>query len=108
MKNPQISVPSLVRMNPGALQRLGLYLARSGLAPVALFHSEGLLQSILDVTLQSLQDHGIALALLHEVNEASVEEAVRLMGAVPSSCKALVGADGGKPVGFWRGRKQVA
>jgi len=96
MKTAQISVPWLVRMKPGALQRLGLYLARPRLGPVALFHSEGLSQSILDVALQSLQDHSIALALRHEVNEASVEEAVRLLGAVPPSCKALVGVGGGK------------
>src|SRR5215472_5704605 len=96
MKNAQIGVPSLVRMNPGALHRLGVYLARSCLAPVALFHSEGLLQSILDMALQSLREHSIALAQLHEVNEASVEEAVRLLGAVPPSCKALVGVGGGR------------
>jgi len=96
MKNAQINVPWLVRIKPGALQRLGLYLARSCLAPVALFHSEGLLQSILDVARRSLRDHGIATALLHEVKEASLEEAVRLLGAVPSSCKVLIGVGGGK------------
>jgi glycerol-1-phosphate dehydrogenase [NAD(P)+] len=83
-------------MKPGALQRLGLYLARPGLTRVALFYSEGMLQSILDVALQSLRDHGIAPALLHEVKEASVEEAMRLLDAVPSSCSALVGVGGGK------------
>lgn len=96
MKNAQINVPGLVRIKPGALERLGLYLARSCLAPVALFHSEGLLQSILDVARRSLRDHGVATALLHEVKEASVEEAVRLVGAVPSSCKVLIGVGGGK------------
>jgi len=96
VKNAQISVPWLVRIKPGALQRLGLYLARSSLTPVALFHSEGMLQSILDMVRQSLRDHGIALALFHEVKEASVEEAVRLLGAVPSLCKALIGVGGGK------------
>ena len=96
MKNAQINVPRLVRIKPDALQRLGLYLARPCLTPVALFHSEGLLQSILDVALQSLRDHGIASALLLEVNEASIEEAVRLLGAVPPSCRALIGVGGGK------------
>src|SRR5262252_8721161 len=96
MKNAQINVPRLVRIKPGALQRLGLYLARSCMTPVALLHSEGLLQSILDIARQSLRDHGIALALFHEVKEASVEEAMRLLGAVPSSCKALIGVGGGK------------
>src|SRR5499426_4831987 len=96
MKNVQINVPWLVRIKAGALQRLGLYLARSGLTPAALFHSEGLLQSILDTARQSLRDHGIAPALLHEVKEASVEEAVRLLSAVPPSCKAVIGLGGGK------------
>jgi len=96
VKKVQIGLPWLVRMKPGALQRLGLYLARPCLAPVALFHSEGLPQPILDVALESLRDHSIPLALLHEVNEASVEEAVRLLAAVPPSCKALVGVGGGR------------
>src|SRR5215469_4421761 len=96
MKKAQIDVPWLVRIKPGALARLGLYLGRPCLTPIALFHSEGLLQSILAVALQSLRDHGIALALLHEVKQASVEEAVHLLGTMPSSCRALVGVGGGK------------
>jgi len=96
MKNAQMNVPCLVRIKPGALHRLGLYLARSCLSPVALFHSEGLLDSILDVARQSLLDHGIAAALVHEVKQASVEEGVHLLGAVPSSCKVLIGLGGGK------------
>jgi glycerol-1-phosphate dehydrogenase [NAD(P)+] len=96
MTNAQINVPWLVRMKNGALQRLGLYLARSCLTPVALFHSEGMLQPILGVARQSLRDHGIVPALLHEAKEASVEEAVRLLSALPSSCKALIGVGGGK------------
>jgi glycerol-1-phosphate dehydrogenase [NAD(P)+] len=96
MKNAQIDVPWLVRIKAGALQRLGLYLARSRLTPAALFHSEGMLPSILDAARQSLRDQGIAPALLREVKEASVEEAVRLLSAVPSSCKALIGVGGGK------------
>ena len=96
MKNAQIDVPWLVRIKPGALARLGLYLARPCLTPIALFHSEGLLQSILEVALQSLRAHGIAPALLHEVKEASVEEAVHVLGTMPSSCRACVGVGGGK------------
>src|SRR5689334_15548258 len=96
MKNAQIAVPGFVRIKAGALQRLGLYLTRSRLTPVALFHSEGMLQPILETVQQSLRDHGTAAALVHEVKEASVEEAVRLLSAVPPSCKALIGVGGGK------------
>ena len=96
MKNAQIDLPRLVRIKPGALERLGLYLARPGLTPVALFHSEGLLESILDAALGSLRIHGIGTDVVDEVKHASAEEAVRLLGAVPASCKALVGLGGGK------------
>ena len=96
MKHAQIDLPRLVRINPGALERLGLYLARPGLTPVALLHSEGLVESILDVALRSLRDHGIGTAVLDEVRQASAEEAVRLLSTLPSSCKALVGVGGGK------------
>jgi glycerol-1-phosphate dehydrogenase [NAD(P)+] len=96
MRNAQINVPRLVRIKAGALHRLGLYLARSHLTPIALFHSEGMLPSILDEAQESLRNHGMASALLCEVKEASVEEAVRLRSAVPSSCKALIGLGGGK------------
>src|SRR5262249_52638747 len=92
----EINLPWLVRIKPGALQRLGLYLSRLSLTPVALFHSEGLLQSILDLARQSLREHDISPALVHEVKEASVEEAVRLLAAVPSLCKAIIGVGGGK------------
>ncbi len=96
MKNAQINVPWLVRLKAGALQRLGLYLARSRLIPATLFHSEGLLPSILDAARQSLRDQGTAPALVREVKAATVEEAVSLLSVVPSSCKALVGVGGGK------------
>jgi glycerol-1-phosphate dehydrogenase [NAD(P)+] len=71
-------------------------LSRSCLTPVALFHSESLLQSILDIARRSLRDHGIDAALFREVKEGSVEEAMHLLGAVPSSCKAVIGVGGGK------------
>src|SRR5215470_16024767 len=96
MKNAQINVPWLVRIKAGALQRVGLYLARSRLTPAALFHSEGMLPSILDAARHSLRDHDIVPAPVREVKEASVEEAVRLLSAVPSSCKAVIGVGGGK------------
>jgi glycerol-1-phosphate dehydrogenase [NAD(P)+] len=96
MNSVQINLPWLVRIKPGALKRLGLYLARPGLTEVAVFHSEGLLPSIIAMAQQSLREHGVAAELLHEVKQASVEEAVHLLGAIPSSCKALVGLGGGK------------
>lgn len=96
MRKTHIEVPELVRMKAGALERLGLYLSRPGMQRIVLLHSAGLLDSILHPALRSLAEHGVEVALRMEVTEASVEEAVRLLGVLPTGTRALVGLGGGK------------
>ncbi len=96
MSRPLIRVPELVRIKAGALGRLGLYVGRAGLRRVVLLHSEGLLETILGAALHSLEEHGIAVGLRQTVRDASVEEAVRLLGVLPSAASAVVGLGGGK------------
>jgi glycerol-1-phosphate dehydrogenase [NAD(P)+] len=86
----------MVRIKSGALARLGLYLARPGMRRVALLHSEGLIDAILQTALDSLAEHAVAIGLRHEVAEARVEEAIRLLGALPGGSAAVVGIGGGK------------
>ena len=47
----QVSIPGLVRIKPGVLDRVGVYLRRADYRRVALIHSEGLFRSC-DQTLQ--------------------------------------------------------
>ena len=103
MKNAQIELPWLVRIKPGALERLGLYLARPGLTLVALFYSEGLVQYIVDAALRSFRDYGIGTAVVDEVKQASAEEvaatAVYLTGpAAAAMTGQVLVLDGGLTV----------
>lgn len=96
MSQPLIRVPQLVRIKTGALARLGLYLARPAMKRVVLLQSEGLLSVIAEAALRSLAEHGVEVGLRQEVTEASVEESVRLLGALPGGAAAVVGLGGGK------------
>jgi glycerol-1-phosphate dehydrogenase [NAD(P)+] len=96
VSKPLIRVPQLVRIKTGALARLGLYLARQAIKRVALFQSEGLLSAIIEAALGGLEERGVEIGLRQEVSEASVEEAVRLLGALPGGTAAVVGIGGGK------------
>jgi len=96
MTRSLIRVPELVRMKSGALGRLGLYLARPGFRRVAVFQSAGLLAGIVEAALSSFGAHGVEIVQRQEANEASVEEAVRLLGALPGGTQAVVGLGGGK------------
>ena len=96
MRRINIEVPEVVRMKAGALDRLGLYIARTGLRKAVLLHSQELQQTILDTALASLKQHGIEVAGRCEVTEASVENVVRILGGLPKGARVIAGLGGGK------------
>ncbi len=96
MKKAFIQVPELVRIKPGALDRMGIYLARGGHRRVFLLASEGLPEAIRGSFAASLAARGVEIQAALEVAEASVECAVRLLGGLPRGCEAITGLGGGK------------
>ncbi|MDX2152500.1 MAG: iron-containing alcohol dehydrogenase family protein [Bryobacteraceae bacterium] len=96
MRKQHIQVPELVRMKSGALDRVGLYLQRPGFRRAALFVSEGLHAPILEAARRSLAQHDIDLRQEVEVRQASVENAVALLGGLARGTQAVVGLGGGK------------
>lgn len=96
MRSHFVEVPKIVRMKPGALSRMGLYLARPNLRRVFLVWSQGLVPDFVDTFRKSTANTGVELLGQHEVTEASVEAAVQLLGAMPQGTQAIVGLGGGK------------
>ncbi len=92
----QISIPSLVRVKPGALDRLGLYLRRAERAPVMLMVSQGLVPDYLRRVQRSLENHGIECLETVNVDDASFEAATDLFTGLPRKVQAIVGLGGGK------------
>lgn len=91
----QIRVPKLVRIKPGALGRLGVYLKREEYSP-ALILTSPLPEAVSRVAQASLAEQGIAVADWIVVEDNSFEGAVRIFGALPKKVKAVVGIGGGK------------
>jgi glycerol-1-phosphate dehydrogenase [NAD(P)+] len=91
-----IRVPELVRLKPGALDRVGIYLARAGLNQVAWLRSTGLPVTLVDRVRSALAEAGIALGLEREIDGASFEEASALLAEVTPACHAVLGLGGGK------------
>jgi glycerol-1-phosphate dehydrogenase [NAD(P)+] len=96
LRPTQISIPTLVRVKEGALDRLGIYLARSSHSRVAVFVSQGLIASLQDRVKKSLAQHAIETAGWVEVTENDLESAARLFIELPRGTAAIVGAGGGK------------
>jgi glycerol-1-phosphate dehydrogenase [NAD(P)+] len=92
----QIIIPSLVRIKPGALDRIGLYLARERFLKAMLLVSSALDETLVARATASFAAHGIAIQQIHHVTNASFELASELFAAIPATCQAIVGLGGGK------------
>jgi len=91
-----ISVPALVRIKPGALERLGLYLRRCGRKRVLLLTSQNLPPSIAAAILAGFEAEGIEAAATSEVEDNRFEDAATAFAALPRKLDAVVGLGGGK------------
>lgn len=91
----QIRIPKLVRIKPGALERLGIYLERNGYSP-ALVLASPLPAPVADKAAKAIKGAGIALAGWLTIDGNSFEEAVRIFAAQPKKAVAVVGLGGGK------------
>ncbi len=92
----QISLPTVVRVKDGALDRLGLYLRRAEHECVLMIQSEGLLNSLSIRAKQALQSYSIEAVDWREATEITLESAVKIFSQLPSRVTAIVGLGGGK------------
>jgi glycerol-1-phosphate dehydrogenase [NAD(P)+] len=95
LRPTQISVPTLVRVKEGALDRFGIYLHRGEHRHVAVFISKGLHSPLLDRLATTLDNNGIAQSVRVDLADNDIESAT-LFADLPSSVSAVVGFGGGK------------
>ena len=91
----QIRVPGLVRIKPGALARIGIYLAREDYRRVLVLSSP-LPEEVAAVWRSALAAQGIEIAGEEEVDGNSFEHASRIFSQLPKKIACVVGIGGGK------------
>lgn len=94
----EIVVPSLLRIKPNALFKLGKYLRSDGLSNIALFYGEGLKElfhATVDVSLASSE-----IKVLHEgvARSNDIETIFQESLGMPSKLDAIVAIGGGKVI----------
>jgi glycerol-1-phosphate dehydrogenase [NAD(P)+] len=92
----QVTIPTLVRIKAGALDRLGIYARRYAFERVCLLYSEGLPTPLLDRVAASLNSGDIQLLQSKPVPEARMEDALDLFKILPARVQAIIGLGGGK------------
>ena len=92
----QTYIPNLVRVKPGALDRMGVYAGRYGFARVLLFFSQGLDFRLMERLTASLRSRNIEILQQTPVESASFEKATELFHQSPGNADAIIGFGGGK------------
>lgn len=92
----QVAIPSLVRVKPGALDRLGLYLKRNGITGALVLVSRGMVPEYVDRVRVGLAENGVSKVEWAEVAEASFEKAAELFTRLDKKTEAVIGLGGGK------------
>lgn len=96
MKNTSVQIPTLVRIKPGALDRLGLYCRRAEFQRVVLLVSTGLPAAILERTQSALLGQQVEILHRLEVASATYEHAQAIFQSMPTNANAILGLGGGK------------
>ena len=90
------AIPSLVRIKPGALGRLGIYARRHAFLRVGLFFSADMAASLRQSASDALSAEGVSVACEAAVEGASFEAAVGFFRNLPARIDAIIGLGGGK------------
>ncbi|MBV9673008.1 MAG: iron-containing alcohol dehydrogenase family protein [Verrucomicrobia bacterium] len=89
-------IPPLVRVKPGALDRMGIYAERYQFNRILLFFSQDLDDHLLKRLASSLFSRNIDIVQQTPVASISFEEATEIFRGLPRNVDAIIGFGGGK------------
>jgi glycerol-1-phosphate dehydrogenase [NAD(P)+] len=92
----QTAIQALVRVKPGALDRMGIYAERHEFMRVVLFFSQDLDHGLMARLIASFQSRNIQILQRTPVESISFEKAPELFRQSPRNADAIIGFGGGK------------
>jgi glycerol-1-phosphate dehydrogenase [NAD(P)+] len=92
----QTVIPALVRVKPGALDRMGIYAERNEFMRVILYFSQDLAHGLMARLIASLRSRNIQIRQQTPIESISFETATELFRQAPKNADAIIGFGGGK------------
>ncbi|MGA2091128.1 MAG: iron-containing alcohol dehydrogenase family protein [Endomicrobiales bacterium] len=96
LRNTAITIPTLVRIKQGALDRIGIYISRLHLQNVVVLFNTELDQVLIQRVDKSMNENGISVLQHIPVRSSSLEHAQEIFQSLPRNTNAIVAFGGGK------------
>lgn len=96
--NDYIAIPALLKIEKGALCRIGDYLKESGIKKVVIFFGNGLIDMFGKTVMESLHDADIEVLEYQELDSVRLEDITTLAFCLPNKTQAVIGLGGGKVI----------
>ena len=96
--NDYIAIPALLKIEKGALSKIGTYLEASGIKKVVIFFGNGLIDMFGMKVMESLRDSGIDVLEYQELNSVCLSDITTLAFSLPNKTQAIIGLGGGKVI----------
>lgn len=96
--NDYIAIPSLMKIENGALYHIGQYIKESGIKKVVIFFGNGLIEMFGNMVMESLRNADIEILEYQELDSVRLEDITTLAFSLPNKTQAIIGIGGGKVI----------
>ena len=96
--NDYIAIPTLLKIEEGALNRIGTYLKESDIRKVVIFFGNGLIEMFGNTVMDSLRNADIEVLEYQELDSVCLEDITTLAFSLPAKTQAVIGLGGGKVI----------
>lgn len=96
--NSYIAIPTLLKVERGALEKLGGYLKECGFRKVVIFFGNGLIDMFGGQVLASLAGADIEVSDYRELDTVRIEDIIGLAFGISNDTQAILGIGGGKVI----------
>lgn len=93
-----IAIPALLKIEQGAISKIGEYLKESDIKKVVIFFGNGLIDMFGNTVMESLHDADIDVLNYQELDSVRLEDITELAFGMPNKTQAVIGLGGGKVI----------
>lgn len=98
MNRISVTIPTFLKVEKGAVKKLGQYLKDAGLMKVVILFGNGLIDMFGRDVMASMKEAGVETLQYQEMDTVALEDLTRLAFSMPNETQAIIGLGGGKVI----------